>query len=146
MEQGKDVDDMMKAIEGMLSYATLCGQVPEAHQFLLGNPLLTKFAPAMETWNQTLVFTLKAMQSRTKIKRDEELEDVEHQGVDMLSRWNSVKTSDPLKMGTKYATLNSKYHDRQLMHGRDIVVALSTNVFAGRYVTWEIVLHVDRFC
>lgn len=102
LEQGKDVDGMMQAIEGMLSYATLCGQLPEAHPFLLGNPLLTKFAPAMETWNQTLVFTLKAMQSRSKIKRDEELDDVESHGADMLSRWNSVKTSDPLKMSTKY--------------------------------------------
>lgn len=29
LEQGKDVDGMMKAIEGMLAYASLCGQVPE---------------------------------------------------------------------------------------------------------------------
>ena len=59
LEQGKDVDGMMKAIEGvrlhqslverereeltffkqMLTYAALCGQVPELHQLLLGNPL-----------------------------------------------------------------------------------------------------------
>ncbi len=101
LEQGRDVDDMMKAIEGMLSYATLCGQVPEAHHVLLGNPLLTKFMPAMETWNQVVLFTLKALNSRTRMKRDEELQEVEGHGVDMLSRWNAVKTSDPEKMNTK---------------------------------------------
>lgn len=83
--------------------------------FLLGNPLINKLAPAMETWNQVLVFTLKAMNARTKIQRDGELQDVEGQGVDMLSRWNNTKTTDPLKMSTK-----------------DIVVHTSTNVFAGR--------------
>ena len=92
---------MMKAIEGMLSYASMCGQVPEAHKILLGNPLLTKLAPAMETWNQVMVFTLKAMNMRTTIKRDEELAEVDEQGVDQLSRFNSVKTSDPLKMSTR---------------------------------------------
>lgn len=66
LEQGKDVDDIMQAIEGMLAYATLCGQVPEAHHVLLGNPLMTQFMPAMETWNQVVMFTMKALNSRTR--------------------------------------------------------------------------------
>jgi hypothetical protein len=70
LEQGTDVDEMMKAIEGMLTYAALCGQVPEYHKLLLGNPLFTMLMPAMETWNQVLVFTLKAINSRASIKRD----------------------------------------------------------------------------
>ena len=71
--------------------------------------------PAMETWNQVLVFTLKAINGRASIKRDGELIDADSGGRDMLSRWAYVKSSDPLKMNT-----------------RDIVVHLSTNVFAGR--------------
>lgn len=62
----------MKAIDGMLTYASLCGQVPELHKFLLGNPLFSLLMPAMETWNQVLLFTLKAINSRASIKRDGE--------------------------------------------------------------------------
>lgn len=120
LEQGKDVDDMMHAIEGMLAYAALCGQVPEAHPVLLGNPLFPIFVPSMETWNQVLNFTLKAINARTSIKRDGELLDAEESevGKDMLSRWAAVKSNDPLKMST-----------------RDIIVHLSTNVFAGSDTT-----------
>ncbi|OAP58487.1 hypothetical protein AYL99_07577 [Fonsecaea erecta] len=118
LDQGKDVDGMMKAIEGMLAYAALCGQVPEVHHALLGNPLFTRLMPAMETWNQVLVFTLKAINGRASIKRDGELINADVEGRDMLSRWAYVKSSDPLKMNT-----------------RDIVVHLSTNVFAGSDTT-----------
>lgn len=48
LEQGTDVDGMMKAIEGMLTYTALCGQVLEYREFL-GNPLFTMLMPAMET-------------------------------------------------------------------------------------------------
>ena len=61
LEQGKDVDGMIGRIEGMLKYNTRCGQVPSLHKFLLGNPLFPVLIPSMETWNQVLVFTLKAM-------------------------------------------------------------------------------------
>lgn len=118
LEQGQDVDGMMKAIEGMLAYASLCGQVPEMHHLLLGNPLFAKLMPAMETWNQVLVFTLKAINNRASIKRDGELINADSEGRDMLSRWAYVKSSNPDKMST-----------------RDIVVHLSTNVFAGSDTT-----------
>jgi cytochrome P450 len=102
----------------MLSYAALCGQVPEYHKLLLGNPIFTALLPAMETWNQVLVFTLKAINSRASIKRDGDLINADTDGRDMLSRWAYVKSSDPDKMNT-----------------RDIVVHLSTNVFAGSDTT-----------
>lgn len=102
----------------MLVYASLIGQVPEYHKFLLGNPLFSAVLPAMETWNQVLVFTLKAINSRASIKRDGELINADSDGRDMLSRWAYVKGSDPDKMST-----------------RDIIVHLSTNVFAGSDTT-----------
>lgn len=114
LDQGRDVDGMMKAIEGMLTYAALCGQVPEYHKYLLGNPLFTMLMPAMETWNQVLMFTLKTINGRASIKRDGELINADVEGRDMLSRWAYVKSSDSLKMST-----------------RDIIVHLSGNVFAG---------------
>ena len=118
LEQGKDIDGMIKAIKGMLAYAALCGQVPEFHKVLLGNPLFTLLMPAMETWDQVVLFTLKAINERASIKRDGELLIADVAGRDMLSRWASIQSSDPLKMST-----------------RDIVVHLSGNVFAGADTT-----------
>ncbi|KAF8206298.1 cytochrome P450 oxidoreductase [Mycena galopus ATCC 62051] len=119
LEKGMDVDGMIAAIQGILTYASLCGQVPVWHQVLLGNPVITALMPAMETWNQVLVFTLKAINGRASIKRDGELIDGDNDGgVDQLSRWATVKRSDPLKMDT-----------------RNIVVHTSTNVFAGSDTT-----------
>lgn len=60
-EQGKDVDSMIRSIEGMLNYNARCGQVPGMHKYLLGNPLFPILIPSMETWNMVVVFTLKAM-------------------------------------------------------------------------------------
>ncbi|KAF2180296.1 cytochrome P450 oxidoreductase [Zopfia rhizophila CBS 207.26] len=118
LEEGKDVDGIIKTIENILTYAALCGQVPEYHKFLLGSPLFNKMMPAAETFNAVLLFTLKAINTRASIKRDGELINADVGGRDMLSRWAYVKSSDPLKMNT-----------------RDIVVGLTTNVFAGSDTT-----------
>ncbi|KAF5984321.1 cytochrome P450 monooxygenase oxidoreductase [Fusarium coicis] len=118
LETGADVDGMMETIEGILFYAALCGQVPEMHPFLLGNPLIPYLIPAMESWNAVLTFTLKAINSRTTIQRDGELELNGDGGRDFLSRWAALKKRDPLKMST-----------------RDVMTHLSTNVFAGSDTT-----------
>lgn len=119
LQEGRDVDDMMSGIQGILNYASLCGQIPEAHQLLLGNPLMPILMPSMESWNQVLQFTLKQMNSRASFKRNGEFEkDDLEEGKDMLSRWMAIHYSDPGKMST-----------------RDVIVHLSTNVFAGSDTT-----------
>ncbi|CVL12361.1 related to pisatin demethylase cytochrome P450 [Fusarium proliferatum] len=118
LETGGDVDGMMETIEGILFYASMCGQVPEMHPFLLGNPLFPYLIPAMESWNAVLTFTLKAINSRTTIQRDGELELSDDGTRDFLSKWAAVKNKDPLKMST-----------------RDVITHLSTNVFAGSDTT-----------
>ncbi|KAJ5267147.1 hypothetical protein N7478_009955 [Penicillium angulare] len=119
LQEGRDVDDMMSGIQDILVYASLCGQVPEAHKLLLGNPLMPILMPRLESWNKVLQFTLKQVNSRTSLKRDGELEkgDLEN-GKDMLSRWMTIHNSNPEKMST-----------------RDVIVHLSTNVFAGSDTT-----------
>ncbi|KAL4923488.1 cytochrome P450 [Aspergillus undulatus] len=119
LEEGRDVDDMMSGIQGILSYASLVGQVPEMHKVLLGNPLFPILMPSMESWNQVLQFTLKQVNSRTSLARDGELkqQDLE-KGKDMLSRWMAIHLEDPGKMST-----------------RDVIVHLSGNVFAGSDTT-----------
>lgn len=119
LEEGRDVDGMIEAIQGILSYASLCGQVPEMHSVLLGNPIFPILMPSMESWNQVLQFTLKAVNSRSSLQRDGELDGGEKGGgKDMLSRWMEIHHSDPEKLST-----------------RDVIVHLSTNVFAGSDTT-----------
>ena len=57
--------------------------------------------PAIETWNQVLVFTLKTINSPASIKWDGELINADEGGRDMLSRWAYVKSSDPNEMSTR---------------------------------------------
>jgi len=76
----------------------------------------------MESWNEVLNFTLKAINSvnkQTSLKRDGELDvaALEAQG-DMLSRFSAIKEKSPEKLST-----------------RDLIVHLSTNVFAGSDTT-----------
>ncbi|OOQ85668.1 cytochrome P450 oxidoreductase [Penicillium brasilianum] len=119
LEEGQDVDGMIQAIQGMLFYASLCGQVPEMHHVLLGNPLFPIFLPQMETWNSVVTFSLKAINSRSSLKRDGELEkEALEVGKDMMSKWMAVHQLNPEKMTTT-----------------DVMVHLSANVFAGSDTT-----------
>lgn len=121
LEEGRDIDQMIESIEGMLVYASLCGQIPEMHPFLLGNPLFPILMPSMETWNKVLQFTLKTVNSRASLQEDGGIEKGEQDdaaGKDMLSRWMSIHKSDEKRMST-----------------RDVIVHLSTNVFAGSDTT-----------
>ncbi|KAH7201148.1 cytochrome P450 [Fusarium oxysporum] len=127
LDKGGDVDGMIQAIEDLLVYASQIGQVPAWHKFLMGNPLLPILIPSMEGWNKVLTFTLKAVNAtiggdigeQKGLKKDGEfnVEALERKG-DMLSKWYATKLADPDKMST-----------------RDIVVHLSTNVFAGSDTT-----------
>lgn len=96
LQEGRDVDSMIKATEVMLLYASLCGQIPEAHPFLLGNPLFHYLLPSMDTWNQVLQSTLKAINSRLSLRRDGEPKDCEKTGgKDMMSHWMAIHKADP---------------------------------------------------
>ncbi|KAH7355128.1 putative cytochrome P450 oxidoreductase [Rhexocercosporidium sp. MPI-PUGE-AT-0058] len=120
LEQGKDVDRTMKAIDITLTYNAIIGQIPLAHKFLLGIPGLAYILPQVETMNTILNFTLKAIKSRISSQAEGgeiQINDNER-GEDMLSRWTSVPASDPLKMDK-----------------RDLIAHLSSNVFAGSDTT-----------
>ncbi|KAE8330563.1 cytochrome P450 [Aspergillus sergii] len=139
LEKGEDVDNMIEAIRGMLTYALICGQIPEAHKVLLGNPLFPILLPQMETWNQVVVFTLKAINRRASLQRDGDLEKDEIDeaigGKDMMSRWLAIHDADPTRLST-----------------RDLIVHLSANVFAGsdttaialRSILYNLICHPDK--
>ncbi|CAG7930638.1 unnamed protein product [Penicillium olsonii] len=118
LEEGRDVDNIMESIHGNLVYASLCGQIPELHNLLLGNPLVLHLLPGLESWNQVLQFTLKAINPDSPFKEDGENHEDPESGKDMLSRWMAVHRNDPERFST-----------------RDAIVHLSANVFAGSDTT-----------
>ncbi len=52
LETGKDVGDSIATIAVLLRYLSIIGQAPWLHKMLLGNPLLHKFVPFLETSNE----------------------------------------------------------------------------------------------
>ncbi|KAL6232759.1 hypothetical protein BDW75DRAFT_242661 [Aspergillus navahoensis] len=105
LEEGRKVEDMMAGIQGILTYANLTGQIPEAHKVLLGNPLIPILMPTGE-------FTDESSSGGDLEKGDLE------EGKDMLSRWMTIHVSDLERMST-----------------RDVIVHLSTKAFAGSDTT-----------
>jgi hypothetical protein len=67
MEQSGDVGDLISTIDSFLVYASLVGQVPYLHKFLLGNPLLPYIMPSLEGINH-LVKVCFNVYSRVCIK------------------------------------------------------------------------------
>lgn len=62
------------------------GQIPLAHKFLLGNPLLPKLFPAIEKTNQVLQFSLKQIEERERNPVERE---------DILNQLLKTHQSDP---------------------------------------------------
>lgn len=60
LEQGKDVDNMIGSIEGVLKFFARCGQVFGMHRYILGNLWFPILIQSMDTWNM-VVFALKAI-------------------------------------------------------------------------------------
>ncbi|KAI9754728.1 MAG: hypothetical protein M4579_004575 [Chaenotheca gracillima] len=119
LDQGQDVDGIISSIHGIMRYGMLAGQMPESHWILLGNPLLPRIIPSIQSANQVLTFTLQAINTRASLQVNGELSGTTAEpGNDMLSRWLAAKDKPNSKITT-----------------RDIVVQLSENVFAGSDTT-----------
>ena len=116
LEKGGDVDGILSTLDFLLKYGIRCGQIPILHKFLLGNPLVPRLFPFLETYNSVLNFTLKALKSRGSFKSDNKTLalDEESMGKDQLSRWCAINAKDPDKLSTE-----------------DIVVHTAANVMGG---------------
>lgn len=110
---GKDVGDLRSEGKAMLAYFAVCGQIPNLHNLLLGNPMIARLMRPMETWNPALVFTTKAIDRLYQHENHEA-----SSNKSMLSRWASVPNDDPQKQDRKA-----------------LVVNLATNLFAGADTT-----------
>ncbi|KAI0850792.1 cytochrome P450 [Daldinia vernicosa] len=114
LEKGCDVDKIIETIDIVLTYASHCGQLPELHKFLLGNPLLPGGA-----MNQVVEFALKSVNKaagrHTSLRKKGELDalDIESRG-DMLTKWYALNQNGSQWMTTKH-----------------LVAHLSANVYGG---------------
>ena len=110
----------MGTLEAILGYASQCGQVPYTHKFLLGNPLIPYLLPSIESWDQVLNFTLKALNSRGTLNQKGETNTAEQgeKGKDQLSKWIAMKNLNPARLST-----------------RDVIIFTASNVFAGSDTT-----------
>jgi cytochrome P450 len=97
----------MKENQGFLMYASVIGQIPWAHAFLINNPLLARIMRPMEDWNPVLNFTIKCMKEHAATASEKK--DAAH---DLITRYHSFDMSE-----------------------KDMVVNLSTNLFAGTDTT-----------
>ena len=52
LKTGTDVGSSIAAIDGLLQYLSIIGQMPWLHRFLLGNPLMHKLIPQLESSNE----------------------------------------------------------------------------------------------
>ncbi|WPH00040.1 Pisatin demethylase [Acrodontium crateriforme] len=108
LEQGQDIDNIYSDAKAMMMYFSTIGQIPLMHKLLLGNPVINYLMKPMETWNPQVVFTLKAVEvfyaGQGYAPRNK----------DMLDFWGYIPSIAPEKMNM-----------------RELVVNLSTNLFAG---------------
>ncbi|MCJ1466156.1 hypothetical protein MMC07_004775 [Pseudocyphellaria aurata] len=81
LETGTDVASSVAAIDGLLQYLSIVGQMPWLHNFLLGNPLMHKLIPQLEKSNE--------IQNRQ--------EDPDDARRDILARFLEVHNKDPSK-------------------------------------------------
>ncbi|KAI8962619.1 cytochrome P450 [Daldinia sp. FL1419] len=118
LEKGGDIDGIMGNIDTFVTYASQCGQVPEMHKFLLGNPILQG-----GEMNQIVSFALKAVNNAAgrdvSLRKGGELDasDIKDKG-DMLTKWLTLSQN-----GSKW------------MSAKDLVVHLSANVYGGSETT-----------
>ncbi|KAK4174348.1 putative cytochrome P450 pisatin demethylase-like protein [Triangularia setosa] len=108
LEAGSDKDGIIAAIGQILGYVSLIGQIPYAHKFLLGNPLLAKI-PAIEKTNQVLQFSLAQIEERQR---------------------NPVPRKDILTQ-----LLDTHQNDPSALSYEEIVAITTTNVIAGSDTT-----------
>ncbi|KAI4860878.1 cytochrome P450 [Hypoxylon rubiginosum] len=109
LEKGADVDNIIAAIGGILVYVSLVGQVPLLHKFLLGNPFLAKWFPAIEKTNQVLQFSLQQVEERQQ---------------------NPTPRKDILNQ-----LLETHKDDPEILSMREIIAITTTNVIAGSDTT-----------
>ncbi|MCJ1360922.1 hypothetical protein MMC16_000017 [Acarospora aff. strigata] len=109
LKTGTDVDNNIAAIDAILQYASLIGQLPVLHNFLLGNPLLPKLVPGFEKANQVLQFSLKMIHERQQNPVDRK---------DILGHLFATHKINPEKLSFK-----------------EIVAITTTNVIAGSDTT-----------
>lgn len=94
MEQEKDVDNIIEAIEGRLVYNAIIGQAPYLHKYLFGNSIvawLASFIPAVAVLNSSR-FIVAFAAKQLKRYQDKDFNTVQLR--DMLDRFRIFKDGE----------------------------------------------------
>lgn len=97
LEQERDVDNVIEAIEAGLAYNSVIGQVPWLHKLLFGNPMVVKVAnlvPSIRKMSNSFELMSAFLKRQVKRYENEEFNTIPLQ--DMLSRFKRVKDGKPL--------------------------------------------------
>ncbi|EGP91637.1 putative P450 monooxygenase [Zymoseptoria tritici IPO323] len=118
LEQERDVDNVIEAIEAGLAYNSVIGQVPWLHKLLFGNPMVVKVAnlvPSIRKMSNSFELMSAFLKRQVKRYENEEFNTIPLQ--DMLSRFKRVK-------------------DGKLLMSDDLVLShTGSNIFAGSDTT-----------
>ena len=107
MEQEKDINNIIAAIEGRLVYNSIIGQVPWVHPFLFGNSFvawLANFVPSLAIMNSSkyiVAFTARQLERYD----NKEFNTVELQ--DLLARFKRVKDGELIMDGSELLNATS---------------------------------------
>ncbi|KAM0720212.1 hypothetical protein Q7P37_004348 [Cladosporium fusiforme] len=118
MEQERDVENIIEAIEGRLVYNSIVGQAPWLHKFLFGNPIVAWFAnmiPAVAVMNSSnFIVGFAAKQLQRYQQKDF---NIDVQLPDMLDRFKRFKDGE------------------QVMSDSELLTHAVSNIFAGSDTT-----------
>lgn len=118
MEQEKDVDNIIEAIEGRLVYNSIVGQAPWLHKFLFGNPVVAWLAnciPAVAIMNSSkFIVSFAAKQLQRYQQKDF---NINIELADMLDRFKRFKDGE------------------QVMSDSELLTHAISNIFAGSDTT-----------
>ena len=96
MESEKDVSNIIAALEGRLAYNAVIGEVPELHQYLLGNSLVASMAnrvPSLARLNSARYVVLFAAKQLERYQtKDASTDDLR----DMLARFKRSRDGEEI--------------------------------------------------
>jgi len=123
MEQEKDVNNIIEAIEGRLVYNSIIGQAPYLHKYLFGNAFvswLSSFIPAVAVLNSSRYIVAFAAQQLQRYQNKEfNTADVR----DMLDRFKRFKDEEQVMSDSEllsHATSNMCLAPKSCLHEQNV--------------------------
>ena len=126
MDEERDINDIIAAINGRLKYNSIVGQVPHLHRYLFGNSLvayLAGFIPSLAILNSAKYIV--AFTQAQLARRDATSASTESTPQDMLTRFKTTKDGVPIMSPSELLT----HATGNIFAGSDTTAASLRSVF-----------------